>query len=259
MFAWIRRLLGRREESRPEQSQQTAGVAAITPGGEAATGLPAQLTIHDCAYRLDGGTISLAASDEAGNEHLIVLIQHRSTSPSEDEIPGRLYFDRQLVPMRSEMELELLGLLRASPCHPSPGEEERGEPIALSPNVGIFGEDIRQMLTRSPEDNLQALRTEVVSYVESEAYLAFAGEVERAADQTAYDVWVAWAKDDRKQAIVAVGNVLRIGVRAARDLVDQGLPVARGVRAPEVMQLQARFFTQGVEVRVEPEFPWRLA
>jgi hypothetical protein len=216
------------------------------------------LTIHDCAYRLDGGTISLAASDEAGDEHHIVLVQHRSTVPSEDEIPGRLYFDHVLVPMRSDLESYLLCLLRAAQCQTSPGEVERGERIALSPNVAILGEDVRQMLTRSPEDNLRALRAEVVSFVESEAYLAFAGEVERAADPTAYDVWVAWAEDDRKQAIVAVGNVLRIGVRAARDLIDQGLPVARAVRAPEVIQLHARFRTQGLAVRVDPPFPWRL-
>jgi ribosomal protein L7/L12 len=257
MFAWIRLLLGRREESRPVQS---AGVAAITAAGEAARGLPARLKLHDCAYRLDGGTISLAAIDEAGEGHSIVLVQHRSPGPSAsgDAIPGRLYFDRALVPMRSELESQLLRLLRAAECLSSPGEEERGGRAELSPNAVVLGEDIRQMLTRSPEDNLRALRAEVVSFVESEAYLFFAGEVERAADQTAYDIWVEWAEGARKQAIVAVGNVLNIGVKAARDFLDQGAAVARAVRAAEVMQLNARFRALGLGIRVEPAFPWRL-
>src|SRR5262245_38149172 len=154
MFAWIRRFLGRREESRPEQSLPPAGAAGSTLSIEGETGLPAQLTIYDCAYCLDGGTISLAAIDDAGAEPSIVLIKHRSPRPSEDVIPGRLYFDHVLVPIRSELESQLVRLLRAAECQSSPGEEESSERIKFSPNVVVLGEDIRQVLTRSPEDNL---------------------------------------------------------------------------------------------------------
>src|SRR4051794_16517597 len=60
-------------------------------------------------------------------------------------------------------------------------------------------------------------------------------------DRTQYDVWVDAGTKDRLSVIAAVGNALCIGVVAARQLLDAGTPVARGVQALEV-ERQAKLF-----------------
>jgi hypothetical protein len=121
--------------------------------------LPAKLTVHNSAYALDGGTTVLQAADEAGGNHAVMLVQHAfpQPSPSLGALPGRLYFDGELVPMRSDLEAGLLSLLRAAEVRYSDPRQDQGERIQLSPNTLILGEDIRQVLTRGPEDNIRAL------------------------------------------------------------------------------------------------------
>jgi hypothetical protein len=264
MLAWIRRLLrGRSAESKGEQPTEQPLAPAETAGCSGpCKSFPARLMIHNSAYALDGGTISLQAVDEGGEEHRIVLVQHAhpDSSPSRDAIPGRLYFDGELIPIRSDLEAQLLRLLRGAEIEYSPAdlEEQRGRQIELSPNVLILGEDIRQVLGRSPENNLRGLLGELLSFVESEACLSFAAKVECAGDLTPYDVWVEWEGRDRKQAIVALGSALRLGVKASRELLDGGGLVAQAVPASEVMRLSDQFRASGLDIRVRPEFRWRL-
>jgi hypothetical protein len=77
-------------------------------------------------------------------------------------------------------------------------------------------------------------------------------------DRTPYDVWVDAGTKDRLSVIAAVGNALCIGVAAARQLLDAGSPVARGVQALEVQRLARLFRGLGLGIRVSPEFPWPL-
>jgi len=77
-------------------------------------------------------------------------------------------------------------------------------------------------------------------------------------DQTPYSVWVEWAGHDRGRVIAAVGNALCIGVKAARELLDNGRPVRVGVQALEVQGLHRLFCCLGLGIRVEPGFRWRL-
>jgi hypothetical protein len=72
--------------------------------------LPKRLTIHNCVLTMDGGTTSFQATDEASIEHLVTLVQHAFPKVSRplDKIPGRLYFDGALIPMRSPLEAEVL-------------------------------------------------------------------------------------------------------------------------------------------------------
>ncbi|AWM37569.1 hypothetical protein GobsT_44440 [Gemmata obscuriglobus] len=77
-------------------------------------------------------------------------------------------------------------------------------------------------------------------------------------DHTPYDVWVEWAGHDRGRIIAAVGNALCIGVKAARELLDAGSPVARGVQALEVRRLSEMFRGLGLCIRVSPEYRWPL-
>jgi hypothetical protein len=79
-----------------------------------------------------------------------------------------------------------------------------------------------------------------------------------ARDETPYDVWVEWAGRDRLRVIAAVGNALCIGVKAARELIDQQLPIASDVQALEVQRLHSKMKSIGLGLRVQPEYRWRL-
>ncbi len=221
--------------------------------------LPARLTVHNAAYALDGGTTALRATDEAALEHNILLAQHAFPQPSASggAIPGRLYFDGVLVPLRLDMEASVLALLRAAEVRYS-GPPEQRECVDLSPFALILGEDIRQALTRHPEENLRALLAEVIRFVESEEYVRFAERVEQGADPTRYTVWVAWEPAQRNRVAVRLGRVLGIGLRAASELLERGAPLAEGVSALEVSGLAGRYATEGLLLRVEPAFRWRL-
>lgn len=220
--------------------------------------LPARLTIRNCAYALDGGTTVLQAVDEAGHEHVIKLVQHAFPQASPpDWIPGRLYFDEELVPMRSDLEAGVLALLRAAEVRFTE-RHVPGERIQLSPNALILGDDIRQVLTRGPEENIRALTARVIEFVESESYFWFADRVEQAADPTLYTVRVAWTPTTRNQVLVRLGRALGIGLHGAREMLEQGTPLAENVSALKVSELAERYAVEGVSITVEPEFRWRL-
>ncbi len=77
-------------------------------------------------------------------------------------------------------------------------------------------------------------------------------------DPTPYTVWVEWDGIDRRRVIASVGNALCVGVKAARGLIDNRLPVKCGVQALDVQGLYRLFRRMGLNIRVEPAFPWRL-
>ena len=164
--------------------------------------LSARLTICDLAIALDGGTTYLKAIDETGREHSVTPAQHafpRRHQPT-DAIPGRLYFDDQLVPMRPEFEVEVLSLLK------SPQGEGGG----------------------APDNTLQTFVARIIEFVESDPYVHFAERVEQADDETKYDVWLAWTAENRQQPIVRLGVFLGTGLRAAAELLETDRPLAEG-------------------------------
>jgi hypothetical protein len=223
--------------------------------------IPAKLTVHNSMYALDGGTTVLQATDETGREHGVMLVQHAfpQPNPSLGATPGRLYFDRELIPMRSELEAGILALLRTAEVRYSGPSPEQGERIQISPNAMIVGEGIRQVLTRGPEENIRALLAQAIRFVESEAYLRFAERVEQAADPTRYTVWAAWEPATRNQVVVRLGRVLGVGLQAARQLLESDAPLAERATALEVSELAGRYSVEGLALRVEPAFRWRLA
>jgi hypothetical protein len=187
--------------------------------------LPAQLTMCDFAIATDGGTIFLRAIDETDREHRIVLAQHAfPRRPSTDSVPGRLYFDDHLVPLRSELEARVLSLLRSSPVE---------------------------------DDLLQTFVARIIEFVESDHYLQFAARVEQAADETKYDVRLAWDAETRNRVVVRLASFLGVGLRAAREMVQQDRPLAEGVSALAVADLAARYRSAGLGIRVHPEYRWR--
>jgi hypothetical protein len=145
--------------------------------------LPQHLTVCDSLYMLDGGTTLLTATDEGGTRHTVMLVQ--SAFPKVNEffpyLPGRLYFDEQLVSVRSRREAELIALLRGCEIqYASTFDEEAAETADLSSHRVILGDDIKQVMSRGPEENLRALLAQVIERVESPAYVAYAAEVDRA-------------------------------------------------------------------------------
>src|ERR1700722_11231506 len=98
--------------------------------------VPKRLILHDSAYELDGGTTCLMGTDETGTPRTITLAQSMflELNPLSGYIPGRLYLDEELVPIRSGDEQALLAALRSATVdlysdHP----EIPGERITLSP------------------------------------------------------------------------------------------------------------------------------
>jgi hypothetical protein len=146
---------------------------------------PQRLTLRNSAYALDGGTTRLTATDEGGNEHTILLIQHAfpQRSPSTKWIPGRLYYDGELIALRSPDELAIVNLLRSADAVPTdvvptpPPADQARQRIQPSKSMMILGEDIQQVLSRTPDENLRAMLAAVIERVTSHAYVAFAARV----------------------------------------------------------------------------------
>jgi hypothetical protein len=144
---------------------------------------PRRIVVRDSAYALDGGTIHLRASDERGRELGILLVQHAFPQhiPSMSVLPGRLYFGSQLVPIRSALEERVLRLL----CEAEVQAPPPPPPQPPRKNMLVIGDDIKAVMSRTPEENCRAFLREIVEFVRSERYITFAAEVERAVQSRA--------------------------------------------------------------------------
>jgi hypothetical protein len=65
----------------------------------------------------DGGTITIDAISDDGTPHSVVLIQRMF--PAEDA--GCLYFDKEIVPVRSELEKRVINVLKGARISYPPG------------------------------------------------------------------------------------------------------------------------------------------
>ena len=106
--------------------------------------IPKKLVIEDGAYAMDGGSIALNVRDPEGEKYHIVLWQHMFTEQSNpDRMPGRLYFDKILIPVREDVESQILDALREARLDEAIGESKRFEESSeWSPGV-IIGDIIR--------------------------------------------------------------------------------------------------------------------
>jgi hypothetical protein len=130
-----------------------------------------KLVLHTSQYCLDGGTTILKGIDESNRDREVMLVQSMFQEMREFGIPGRLYLDGELVPVRSELESQVLAMLRASEIRSIPTKKNEGKSISVSPNALILSQDIKDVLTRGPEENIRALRDQVIEKVESPQYL----------------------------------------------------------------------------------------
>jgi hypothetical protein len=88
--------------------------------------LPKRLHLTSYEFVLDGGTIYLMGTDEKGRQRTIMLAQSLFPDPAlAVGVPGRLYIDDELVPVRSPMEADLLALLKSAAVAHQPHQRSR--------------------------------------------------------------------------------------------------------------------------------------
>jgi hypothetical protein len=129
--------------------------------------LPTRFVVRDCAMALDGGSIQLGATDQDGRRVSIVLATSRPSSVM--RVAGRLYFNRDLVPMRSEREARIVQLLLEAKV------KAASLPSSLpTAGVAIVGADIKEFFEQLPEENCKGVS---VILIGSRSYAAMAQNV----------------------------------------------------------------------------------
>ncbi|HEY1017100.1 MAG TPA: hypothetical protein VGE07_30580 [Herpetosiphonaceae bacterium] len=136
-----------------------------------------RLIITDGMYALDGGSITLDVRDAAGATHAIELAQRLfldSAPPA--SIPGRLYFDAALVPIRSELERRIIAALGDATIAAPPPQTDN---LPAGPRL-ILGDDIAAIQQAPWEDNLARWQREIIAFVQSDEYVRLAATIPRA-------------------------------------------------------------------------------
>ena len=119
-------------------------------------------------------------TDDSGDEYSVILNQHAYIPEPkyfDTGVPGRLYFDDNLIEIRSPQEKNLLKLLKSAELRSAPKDDLSNEQIELSPNIHVFGDDIKRIFNQSPEENLHSMLNNVINFVESDEYVVFAEKV----------------------------------------------------------------------------------
>jgi hypothetical protein len=134
--------------------------------------LPETLEITNSCYLLDGGTTALTCVDEDGEKHNVLLAQHAFRDGAIGWEPGRLYFDDEIIDVRSAEETRIVSLLEnATICYRDRPVE--GEVIELSENRLFLAKDVEEMMEARPNENLERLRDSMVAYIRSKAFVEF--------------------------------------------------------------------------------------
>lgn len=145
--------------------------------------LPENLTFVDGFYFTDGGSIVLLADAPDGARRQITLGQHRFLEFYDPNVlPGRLYFDHLLVPVRSTMEVEVMALLQTGEIVPGePPEPEKDKGTTESGPVVIVGDDLKNYYAKVAEGKRETIRhliQQVIDYVGSREYVRTAKKIQ---------------------------------------------------------------------------------
>lgn len=141
--------------------------------------LPKSFTVCNGALALDGGSIILSVIDEDRRNHRVLLVQHAFPHRDSDPtvIPGRLYFNENIVDVRSTTEGQLMKLLQAAAVEVMTTPQAGGR-LRISPDALIVGNDIKKMIEGDPAENVRTMLKTVIDYVTSERYVTFAATVD---------------------------------------------------------------------------------
>jgi hypothetical protein len=137
--------------------------------------LPNELIVEEGAYASDGGSIYLRVRDAEGAQHHITLWQHMFTEVRDPKrLPGRLYFDKSLIAVRSESEQRLIQALRAAPVDKPPTKGAPAKEPSPGMTVGQDLQDYQAKIAEGPAAALAHLVKNLLDYVESTDYVELA-------------------------------------------------------------------------------------
>lgn len=145
--------------------------------------IPPQITLIECFYLTDGGTIVLIGEEPNKTRHLITLYQSLLLNEIDpNKLPGRLYFNQLLIPVRSKIESDILRLLLASKIVEEPPTSSTAK-TAFNDGPGmIIGDDLKEYtakLTEGKSAVIRHLRDLMLSRVESQEYLQLAQQLDK--------------------------------------------------------------------------------
>lgn len=137
--------------------------------------IPAQITFTTSFYLTDGGTIVLIGDDLEDTRHEITLYQSLLLNYIDpNKLPGRLYFNKYLVPVRSEMEQKIINLLKTARIADDPPVSPGPAP-GLNDGTGMtVGDDLKEYAAKMAEGRsatIRHLRDLLIARVESQEYL----------------------------------------------------------------------------------------
>ena len=142
---------------------------------------PDKLTLTEGYYLTDGGTIVLVGEAPDGARHQITLAQSRFLKVYDPNLlPGRLYFNGQMVPVRSSLEEYIITLLKSSQVIDPPQEPGKpGTPFGDGPVV-IVGDDLKEYYAKLAEGQHAVIRhliEQLVKFVESRKYVRLSKKI----------------------------------------------------------------------------------
>ncbi|GAH33338.1 unnamed protein product [marine sediment metagenome] len=145
--------------------------------------IPKELKIVEGFYLTDGGSIVLVAEEPNGTRHQITLAQHMFLEIFDPNLlPGRLYFDHLMVPIRSEMEAKLIALIQVSEIHPvEPLESEKNKSSTRDGPVVVVGDDLKEYYAKMSEGMEEVIRhliENLINFVQSREYVRIAKKFE---------------------------------------------------------------------------------
>lgn len=125
------------------------------------------VTVVSSAYTLDGGTTTLFLVTESGQKCIVRLNQHQFPHTQD---PGRLFFNDEIVDVRSPEEAKIIALLQAaefdSVAH---GSVTHSEDIS-GRNAAVVSE----MDVTEGDETFRRLRDSIVRFLLSDEYVAMA-------------------------------------------------------------------------------------
>ncbi|MEN8240565.1 MAG: hypothetical protein ABFS17_01490 [Chloroflexota bacterium] len=143
--------------------------------------IPTQLTFIQSFYLTDGGTIVLIGEEPNMTRHEITLYQSLLLHQIDpNKLPGRLYFNRQLIAVRSESEAQILRLLQTGEIiEEPPAPSEVNPTVKKSPGM-VVGDDLKAYSAKLAEGKaavIRHLRDQMIARVESQEYLELAQQL----------------------------------------------------------------------------------
>ncbi len=145
--------------------------------------IPEKLKIVEGFYLTNGGSIVLVAEEPNSTRHQITLAQHMFLEIFDPNLlPGRLYFNHLMVPIRSEMEAKLIALIQVSEIHPvEPPEEEIEKASTGDGPVVVVGDDLKEYYAKMSEGMEEVIRhliENLINFVQSREYVRIAKKFE---------------------------------------------------------------------------------